>query len=147
MICYQTRYEDGVFVGVAFADEDPEVKDRMVLPGGCVATPPPPYGNGQQARWADDTWVIEASPLVFLTHETPPVGMALSWDGTEIVSTRVSMPDLTDQQTASWNGSVWTVADILPQPPAPEMQALTPEQKLAAIGLTADDLKSLLASD
>lgn len=141
MICYQTRYLDGVFIGTAMAEPDPEVKDRMVLPGACVATPPPSYGAGQQARWFNDSWIIENSEVVFITNEIPPEGVTFVWDGIEITTTNVKIPEMTDRQTATWNGKEWLIENLPEPEPAP---VLTPIEKIEALGLTVDDLKALI---
>lgn len=109
MICYQTRYEDGVFIGTAQAHEDPIEKGRMVLPGGCVAVPPPAFAAGEQARWAGGSWVIEKATAVVTTSDAD--GLAISWSGDDLIITRVPCPALQKGQAAAFDGVRWNVTD------------------------------------
>lgn len=45
------------------------------------------------------------------------------------------------------DGVVSEVYDTEPLPPPPELVQLTPAEKLAALGLTVDDIRALLAED
>lgn len=116
MICYQTR-SDGVFLGTATADPDPEEPGRFALPGGCVELDPPPFDAGQRARWENGAWLIEADPDKHM--DGYDVGLLVSWDSAEFVLERVPKPELADNQQAEWNGSEWVITDIPEQPPLP----------------------------
>lgn len=107
MICYQTRYEDGTFVGTAQAHPDPLISGRMVIPGACVEKAPPPFQAGQQARWTGVDWIIE--PLTFAVVAPGRVGLAIGWDGTEMTITEVPAPGLNGEQAAEFNGAAWIV--------------------------------------
>lgn len=61
MRVYQTR-DDGVFVGLAEADESPLEPGVFLLPAGCIAVEPPSFSAGQLARWGGSGWVIEDVP-------------------------------------------------------------------------------------
>lgn len=60
---YQTV--GGYFVGETVADPDPMRPGRWLIPGGCVAMPPPMLAEGQRARWDGRRWCVE-------TAEAPP---------------------------------------------------------------------------
>lgn len=132
MICYQTRYEDGVFIGTAQANADPLTPGSYALPGGCVATAPPAFNAGQQARWDAGAWIIEALSHVVML---PAGGAAISWDGANLTIAIVPVPTLTAGQSATFDGATWTVTT--PPPPAPVPQSFR-SQDLMAQFTTAD---------
>jgi hypothetical protein len=107
MIVYQTRYEDGVFVGITHADPNPLEEGQWLIPGGCVTTAPPPFTSGR-ARWANNAWVLETDAL------SPDFTMA--WDGQKVTLTETPPepaappPDLTPAQKLALVGL--TVADL-----------------------------------
>ena len=149
MICYQTRYEDGVFLGIAQAYPDPREPDRIVLPGACVSVAPPAFEAGKQARWFDGKWIIEPVSFFFsdvITNPKQPIGIAISWDGDTLITEKIYSPELTEGQTAKWNGAAWEVTDPPPPPPPPPPPILSPAEKLQMIGLTVGELKELLSS-
>jgi len=63
---YQTD-EDGVFVAAIKALESPEEPGVYLIPRGCITVEPPPFNEGEQARWewtsADaGQWLVEPIP-------------------------------------------------------------------------------------
>jgi hypothetical protein len=68
-------------------------------------------------------------------------------------ATTVAPPEVTEPEIAVFRDGEWSV-EVLPAPPEPELipepvppepsAPLTPEQKLAASGLTVEELKTLL---
>ena len=142
-VCYQTRYEDGVFVGTALAELDPREPSRLVLPGACVETAPPPYPGGCQARWSNGVWVIENAPPQAGVRDGVPYGVQVKWDGADFEGVLVAAPQVGKNQRAEWDGKAWRLID-LPAPDVPPQQpGLMPVEKLAAAGLTIDDLRAL----
>jgi hypothetical protein len=68
-------------------------------------------------------------------------------------ATTVAPPDVTEPEIAVFRYGEWSV-ELLPPPPEPEPEPeppvlvkLTPAEKLAASGLTVDELKELLGLD
>lgn len=57
MNVYQTD-DEGYFVGVTQADQDPKNAGGWLIPRGCVTTPPPAVGGNQAARWDGAVWVL-----------------------------------------------------------------------------------------
>lgn len=61
-LVYQTCYDTGVYLGVAYADRDPEVPERWAIPGACVLVPPPPAPLGYVPRWNGEEWELFKLP-------------------------------------------------------------------------------------
>jgi hypothetical protein len=116
MQVYQTRYEDGVFIGIATADPDPLEPGRYAIPGACVVTPPPPFSAGQRARFADGAWIIEADPVLHFENEN--IAVLFAWDGESMEIIHVLRPSLQADELAVWNGDAWDVRKLPPQRPA-----------------------------
>lgn len=53
---------NGIFVGVAMADESPLEPGVFLLPGGCVDMEAPVVPNGKRARKDGAAWVLEDIP-------------------------------------------------------------------------------------
>lgn len=69
------RTIDNIYVGEAILDDshrNPLSPDNWLIPAGCVTVPPPALAEGEQARWDQDTWVIEAIPKEEPITITPP---------------------------------------------------------------------------
>lgn len=58
MIVYQTN-EEGYFLWPVAANESPLEPGVFAIPGGCVETAPPEFGENQRARWTGEAWVVE----------------------------------------------------------------------------------------
>jgi hypothetical protein len=135
MICYQTQ--DGVFVGLATADPDPLTPGQYLYPGGCVAFAPPAFSAQERARFANGGWVVEPLPEPLVTSDN--LGVLASWDGAKLSIQTAAKPALTAGQTATWNGTIWSVTNApTPVPPPPSILA----QDLMA-QLTATDLQTI----
>jgi hypothetical protein len=61
MQVYQTDGQ-GVYVGVAVADQDPLDAGNWLIPAGCVTEPPPTLSEKQQAQWVDGAWTVLTIP-------------------------------------------------------------------------------------
>jgi hypothetical protein len=61
MQVYQTDGQ-GVYVGVAVADQDPLDAGNWLIPAGCVTEPPPTLSEKQQAQWVDGAWAVLTIP-------------------------------------------------------------------------------------
>ena len=61
MNVFQTNV-DGVFMGVAVADESPLEPGVFLIPAGCVEVEPPSIPAGSLARWIDGAWQVEVAP-------------------------------------------------------------------------------------
>lgn len=87
MDVYQTDLH-GVFVGVAKADESPLEAGVFHIPGGCIADPPPAFGEGERARWDSGAWLVEPIPPApeppdeVVTLDTYRIAVQLHIDGT-----------------------------------------------------------------
>ena len=75
MNVYQTN-NDGVFVGITTADQDPMDASNMLIPAGCVETAPPSMTEGQIARWDGSVWAVEDIPTPEAEDEAEPVDPA-----------------------------------------------------------------------
>lgn len=59
MEVYQTN-QDGYYVGSLLADPDPLEPGNWLIPGGCVTTPPPTYGENELPVWNGSEWQVVA---------------------------------------------------------------------------------------
>jgi len=63
MDVYQTN-QDGVFLYVTTADQDPMDPNNWLIPAGCVEVEPPSVAENQLARWDGAAWLVEDMPVV-----------------------------------------------------------------------------------
>ncbi|RBH53182.1 MULTISPECIES: hypothetical protein [Pseudomonas] len=54
---YQTN-QLGLYVGTAVAEESPLEPGVLLIPGGCVETPPPAIPTDKAACWSNGKWVL-----------------------------------------------------------------------------------------
>ena len=77
MNVYQTN-NDGVFVGITTADQDPIDASNMLIPAGCVETAPPTTTDEQLARWDGTAWAVEDIPAPEADPDDEPVDPAVT---------------------------------------------------------------------
>lgn len=94
--------DTGEYLGQGTADESPLEPGVWLIPAHATEIHPPAANDGEQAIWANGSWVTQPIPEPEPEPESEPLNME-------------------------------------PAPP------LTAEQKLAAAGLTVEELRGLLA--
>lgn len=128
---YQTRYEDGVFIGVVIADRCPVTHKGWIVPGAAYLDAPPPFDYGKQARRAGAKWIIENAPVQtsFVTFDGLEhlCGVLIKWDGEARDTMHVMPPTLEPHQMAEWTGKKWEVRNkpkpkFIPMPKPPEYE-------------------------
>tara|TARA_B110000902_G_scaffold160421_1_gene183664 strand:+ start:301 stop:708 length:408 start_codon:yes stop_codon:yes gene_type:complete len=110
MNVYQTN-NDGVFVGITTADQDPMDESNTLIPAGCVETAPPTTTDEQLARWDGTAWAVEDIPTPEAEPEpADPADEARAGRDnilTTVVDPLVSNPfrwaDLTSDKQAEWS--------------------------------------------
>jgi hypothetical protein len=131
--------ETGVYLGQSKADLSPLEPNVWLIPAYATELEPPKAGEGQVALFNGTAWSV--IPDHRGTYYDISSGEAYQHD-----NPAVPPVDKTKQQPSevpagffsTWNNG-WQLKEIpLPQP-------LTAKEKLAAAGLTLDDLKELLA--
>ena len=112
MNVYQTD-NDGVFVGITTADQDPMDVSNMLIPAGCVETLPPSITDEQLARWDGSSWAVEDIPAP--EDEPEPTSEDLSEEARAkrdnilvtavdpLVSNPFRWADLTSDKQAEWS--------------------------------------------
>ena len=56
-LVYQTD-ANGLYVGEAIADPDPQNIGRWLIPAGCVEVKPPLFTGGKVAKWVGYKWKL-----------------------------------------------------------------------------------------
>lgn len=80
------RTINDIYVGEAILDDshrDPLSPDNWLIPAGCVTVPPPALADGEQARWDQDAWVIEAIPKeepITINPPTAAMVKGIAWN-------------------------------------------------------------------
>ena len=54
---------NGVFIGIEIARESPLESGVLMIPAGCVETSPPDVPKGYLARFSNNGWTLEVSPI------------------------------------------------------------------------------------
>jgi hypothetical protein len=121
MNVYQTD-NDGVFVGITVADQDPIDASNMLIPAGCVETSPPSITDEQLARWDGSSWSVEDIPAP--EDEPEPTSEDLAEEArakrdnilATVVDPLVSNPfrwaDLTSDKQAEWSNYRQELLDV-----------------------------------
>lgn len=139
--------ENGDFVGTSQADESPLEPGVYLIPARATTSPVPNVPEGKVARWnpSISTWesrdpILPPNPDVeSIVYTYDPLDNG-RWVGTDVTvngvlpanSTLLVPPSTNSTVESYWNGSIWQSVEK------------SGEEKLAEIGFTVDELKTLL---
>lgn len=107
---YQLDSND-IYVGIAYADEDPMTPGTFLIPGGCVTVKPPELSAHQAAKYTDGVWSVvpdwRSATLYKRADGSVVMGIAIGDTPESLLATELPRP------TADyvWDGATnnWTL--------------------------------------
>lgn len=144
MKIYHYHPELKYFLGEDLADPSPlDPPGVWLIPANSTTTPPPKFENGKIPIFKDESWDIITDfrgkyyniiTGIEIYNDNPLIEP-------ENCTTKVP-PKVAENQILVWENNDWNLVNrnLMTN----EITKLSPEDKLKALGLTIDDLKSLL---
>lgn len=122
-----------------------------LVPAHATDTPPPEYSEGFISVFNNDSWeIIEDKRGIYYSIITQEEILNDNPHITPENTTKEKPPEVLDGYILEWDNQWILKENKLPETPEPIVQngedfsKLTPEEKLQKIGLSIDDLKTLL---
>jgi hypothetical protein len=138
MNIYNYHPEYKYFSGTSIADESPLEPGVWLIPAHATIIEPPTCESNQIQIFNETSWnIVEEKRGIYYSTQTQQVIENYNPIKEPENATREVPPEVTEGKVLKWNNG-WQLENI-PAPPV-----LTPSEKLAAAGLTVEELKSLL---